>query len=871
MAFHYSFKLISVLSGLLILGGCGGGGSDAAEPVSVSGVIEIESQTRIDSDTADDLRINQFTSNNRDDEAQSLPVTGIAGGYVSSAAGSYPVRSGDDTRFDFEADEQDYFSAELSSGDRVSLQVFSDADVDAPRPRLQIFDESNREVFDSGNDGSPQSIVHVIESAAGSHVVRVSAESGGPFRYVLIVAERNAESMMNSAYQKPDFMPGEAVITMRGIDSDRSSARAMTRSLSVESARELRPGVWHLRRGKFQALATSDPELAKVETLAWVRRMHAQPDIAAASPNYIYHAQTTDPGSNPLYERQWNADLISLPVAWQAAPNAGANVGVAVLDTGVFSSDPNSPGNWHPDLQENVQVVSTNPATPDFVGIQNDLDDQPGRDSNPADPGDGQPRSSNFHGTHVAGIIAAADNELGVVGVAHQATLIPVRVLGEAGTGTLADLIAAIEWAGSRDEIDVINLSLGGVGPDGQLQAAIDAAHNAGKLVVAAAGNQGTDEPVYPAAFANVVGVGAVDGAGNRASYSNIGASVSLVAPGGDASRDANLDTRADMVISTWGTDDGRVFEPGYAELQGTSMAAPHVSGVFALMKAERPQLDSGQFFALLLNGQLTDVVGNSTEYGAGLLNAVKAIDAALDGNIRPVLGAFPAVLTFDGTNIQRQLMLNRYPSQTEMSVTGIRAGEQWLKVGVGLAVGEPVPSSVSVGINTELLGQDESGTTNLEIHYSVEGGDQRTLSVPVNVRLIDPPDMRDAGRHYVLLVSADTARTTEYQVVVTAIKGSYSFAFADVEPGTYFLVAGTDMDNNGFICENGEACAEYPVNGLPQTIEVGDGGPESLRLSTSFRRPTISSLGGPRVNFHGYRILPDTEQDPMRRLEINR
>lgn len=891
MAFHYQLRLVSVLSCLFILGGCGGGGSDApetgclgeistfskgassAESVSVSGVIEIESQTRIDSDTADDLRISQFTSNNCDDEAQSLPVTGIAGGYLSSTEGSYPVRSDGSARFDFYADKQDYFNAELSSGDRVSLQVFNDAGVDAPRPRLQIFDGSNREVFDSGSSASSQPILHVIESEAGNHILRVSSESGGPFRYVLIVADRNAESMMNSAYQDPDFIPGEAVITVRGMDSKSSSAKAMASFLSAESARELRPGVWHLRRGKSRKMATTDRALAKAETLAWVRRVNSQPSVAAASPNYIYHSQTTDLGKNLLYERQWNSDLISLPIAWQAAPNAGANVGVAVLDTGLFSSTPNSLGNWHPDLQENVQVVSTNSSTPDFVGMENDLDNQPGRDSNPADPGDGQPRSSNFHGTHVAGIIAAADNTLGVVGVAHQSTLVPVRVLGEAGTGTLADLIAAIEWAGSQDEIDVINLSLGGVGPDRQLQDAIDAAHNAGKLLVAAAGNQGTDEPVYPAAFANVVGVGAVDGAGNRASYSNIGPSVNLVAPGGDASRDANLDTRADLIISTWGTDDNGVFEPGYAGLQGTSMAAPHVSGVYALMKAERPQLDSGQFFALLLDGQLTEVVGNTTEYGSGLINAVKAMGAALEGNIPSILGASPSVLTFDSNSSERQILLNRYPSQAEMTVTGINTGEQWLEVGAGLVVGEPVPETISVRVNAELIGENESATTNLEVRYEVESGEEKALSVPVNVRLVDQTDARDAGRHYVLLVSTDSDRATEYQAVASAIGGQYNFAFENVEPGTYFLVAGTDMDNNGFICENGEACAEYPVNGLPQAIEVGGSGLDSLRLSTSFRRPTISALGGPRVNFDGYRLFSNAEleEHPMRRMEINR
>ncbi len=885
MSISAALRLLLTISGLLALAGCGGGGGSAStgclgefssfsqsavttQSVSVSGVIEIESQTRIDSDTADDLRINQSTSNNCDDEAQRLPVTGVVGGYLSPLAGTYPARSGESTRFDFEQDSQDYFNADLNPGDRVSLQVFSDERLEAPRPRLQIFDGDNREVF-VGALGDSQSILHVIESGSGDYTIRVSAQSGGPFRYVLIVAERNAESMMNTAYQNPDFVPGEAIVTFAGVNSNSDAPSSLTSSMSAESVRELRPGVWHLRQNEFKSLAAANRTLAKFKTAAWVQQLRNQAGVSAASPNYIYHAQTTSPQTNSLYGRQWNSTLISLPSAWQAAPNAGVGVGVAVLDTGLFSSTPDTAGNWHPDLEQNVRLVSTSSSSPDFVGLQNDLDNQPGRDSNPADPGDGQPRSSNFHGTHVAGIVSSVDNSIGVVGVAHRSDLIPVRVLGEAGTGNLADLIAAIEWAGNQAEIDVINLSLGGVAPNSQLENAINAAHNAGKLVVAAAGNQGTDEPTYPAAYPNVVGVGAVDAGGERASYSNVGASVSLVAPGGDASRDANLDTRADIIVSAWGTDDEGVFEPGYAGLQGTSMAAPHVSGLFALMKGEKPSLSSDEFFALMVGGQLTDAKENSTEYGAGLINAVKAVDAALDGNIPDVLAASPSVVTFVNNDSQIQLALNQYPTQANISIVGVSADAEWLRVGPELVAGEPAPSMVTLSINAALLGQSQSGTTELQIDYR-GSGTVRSLTVPVNVRLSDPNDTRDAGRHYVLLLSADEARNTVYQQVVSAIGGQYRFEFGNVEPGNYLLVAGTDMDNNGFICENGEACAEYPVNGLPQIIEVQETELAGLRMSTSFRRPTINSLGGPRVGFEGYSLNSANSEmsEPTRRME---
>ena len=108
---------------------------------------------------------------------------------------------------------------------------------------------------------------------------------------------------------------------------------------------------------------------------------------------------------------------------------------------------------------------------------------------------------------------------------------------------------------------------------------------------------------------------------------------------------------------------------------------------------------------------------------------------------------------------------------------------------------------------------------------------------------------------------------------MVTARDGSYSFSFDDIEPGEYFLVAGTDMDNNGFICESGEACAEYPVNGLPEKIVIGEERVTGVTLSTSFRRPTIASMGLPRIGFEGYRLKNDENQtaQPVRTLETKR
>ena len=369
--------------------------------------------------------------------------------------------------------------------------------------------------------------------------------------------------------------------------------------------------------------------------------------------------------------------------------------------------------------------------------------------------------------------------------------------------------------------------------------------------MVAAAGNAATDQPTYPAAYQNVIGVGAVDGAGVRADYSNTGPSVDVVAPGGDASRDADQDGFADLIVSTYGTDDGGSFVPSYTSLQGTSMAAPHVAGVYALMKGEVATLSPVGFRAFLRAGALTRPVGPASEYGFGLIDALAAMDAALDGNLPVTLSSAPSALQFNSAVLTAALTLTPFPEGEVVAVNSATSQAPWLSA----TLDPDSPLAVAVTADTTDLGPQGRYVAELVIDYDPDNGAANTLTVPVSLQLGTASDDKDAGRHYVLLVNADDEDADIQQSVVTAANGRYRFAFEDVEPGNYFLVAGTDTDNNGLICENGEACAEYPVNGLPETIRLGDAPQNGVALNTSFRRPTLSALGLPRVGFEGYRV----------------
>lgn len=215
-------------------------------------------------------------------------------------------------------------------------------------------------------------------------------------------------------------------------------------------------------------------------------------------------------------------------------------------------------------------------------------------------------RDDNGHGTHVAGTIAGMNNTLGVLGVSPQANLYAIKVLDRSGNGNYSDVIEGIEWAIAND-LNIINMSLGGTADSRTLKTAVDKAYQAGILVVASAGNNGYSKKgsiTYPAAYDSVIAVGAVDHQNKRASFSSVGSQLELMAPG------VNIES---------------TIPGGYATDSGTSMAAPHVSAVAALVWQAKPGLTNIQVRNLL--STTAQPLGDKFSYGKGLVDALKAIN----------------------------------------------------------------------------------------------------------------------------------------------------------------------------------------------------------------------------------------------------
>ena len=269
----------------------------------------------------------------------------------------------------------------------------------------------------------------------------------------------------------------------------------------------------------------------------------------------------------------WNIDRVDAEISWKIS--AGDPVKVGVIDTGIDLS--------HPDLKDNIKVG--------YNAIY------PWK----------SPNDDNGHGTHVAGIIAALNNSIGVVGVGPKIDLYAIKVLNASGSGYLSDVIEGLDWA-VKNGMQVVNMSLGTDQDVQSFHDAIKNAYNAGVTIVAAAGNSG-GAVTYPAAYSEVIAVSATDQNNQIASWSSRGPEVDLAAPG----------------VNIYSTYKGST----YKTLSGTSMAAPHVTGAAALViDAKKCGTCTPSEVRQRLQQTAIDLGDPGTDnlYGAGLVNVYKAL-----------------------------------------------------------------------------------------------------------------------------------------------------------------------------------------------------------------------------------------------------
>ncbi|MFF5445686.1 S8 family serine peptidase [Streptomyces sp. NPDC012888] len=432
-----------------------------------------------------------------------------------------------------------------------------------------------------------------------------------------------------------------------GYKSSASEASSNTAAADDAKAKGKKAGesvAFERRLGTGAALVDLGGALAPAEAADVMAQFRADPDVAYVEPDSRAYALATPNDTD--YAKQW--DLfeatagMNVPAAWDKT--TGSGVTVAVLDTGYVA---------HSDLASNV--VSGY----DFITSSSAARDGNGRDANPADEGDwsaagecgtgSKASTSSWHGTHVAGTIGASTNNAkGIAGISYGAKIQPVRVLGKCG-GATSDIVDAITWAsgGSVPGVPanptpakVINMSLGGSGTCGtSYQNAINAAVGRGTTVVVAAGNSNADAAGFsPASCNNVINVAASNRTGDRSYYSNYGAIIDIAAPGGETRRATDtpgtVTTPENGILSTLNAGTSVPAAENYKPYQGTSMAAPHVAGLAALMKSANSALTPAQIESAI-KANARPLAGTCTGgCGAGLADAAKTIDAVTSGPV---------------------------------------------------------------------------------------------------------------------------------------------------------------------------------------------------------------------------------------------
>ena len=801
------------------------------------GRISIAPTAAVDSDLNDPGQA-PYTVNDDPGRAQSLTTPVLLNGTVN-VKGTGPVGNNfvpGDPRDP--GDPDDYFRVNLVAGQVVELEFASDpaqSDVD-----LYLWSADGQRVGRS--DGVDSRFECVQVTTSGPYLVNVYAYKGASI-YNLRIGAPGSGSACAERTTAASFNPGELLALARSTGTG-TTARALV--AGIESLGADQPGPHLLRlpvaaQARPRALgagSTTPTVLPELQALKHAKRLRDSGAYVYVQPNWVMRPTallgTYPPNDRGYSYQRWHYEQINLPAAMArlaalASPPTQRPL-VAVIDDGVVLN--------HPDL---APQLFSNGRT--FASINAAGDNDSASGDNPQTPAD-QPI---FHGTHVAGTIAAATfDNLGGAGVAPMAQILPLRVILPRGALTL-DIVQAMLYAAGLPNrsglvparrADVINLSLGGDrGCDAAYLDVIGRVRAAGVIVVAAAGNSGNATPVgTPANCAGAIAVGATDARRQLTTYSQTGTPIAVTAPGGDTRQSTTGNGAPDGVYSDLATFDsaGR-RQASFGPLQGTSMAAPHVAGVMALMRYLNPAITPAQIDTLLSQGALTDdlgAAGRDPRFGWGLINARKAVDAALAsvGTPPPSSGgqvvASPTALDVGSFQSSATLTLQASSSTAER-VVSVTSDHPAVTV-------QATSLDPTTGLGTYTLTIDRSRYATAGTHYpklTVTLSPARSFTVQLTVVKTasgSAAATANFGPVYVLLIDPDTGNVVN-DVQATWSGGRYTWHFDGWTLPRLQVLAGGDLDNDGYICQRGEPCGAYPLlssNGDASVITLA--GPRS-------------------------------------------
>ncbi|MGA4976235.1 S8 family peptidase [Streptomyces cinereoruber] len=476
---------------------------------------------------------------------------------------------------------------------------------------------------------------------AGAAILGAAATTSGAFAAAPAAPTPKPAPVLQAIQALPSAPVEKLIVTYKTQAAEAGSNAAAKSDTAEKAAKTGEKLSFERRLAAGSALVDLGDSTTQQDVTKVMDAFRADPAVASVEPDIRAYAMAVTPNDTD-YAKQWDlfepTGGMNVPAAWDKT--TGSGVTVAVIDTGYAA---------HSDLAANV--VSGY----DFISSSGDARDGNGRDADAKDEGDwnatdnecgvgSKASTSSWHGTHVAGTIGAVtSNAKGIAGIAYDAKIQPVRVLGKCG-GSSADIADAITWASggtvpgvpaNPTPAKVVNLSLGGASSTcpSVYQTAINGAVARGTTVVVAAGNSNANTSGFtPANCSNVITVASTSREGNRSYYSNYGTVVDVSAPGGETRRATDtpgtVTTPENGILSTLNSGSTTQSTENYKPYQGTSMAAPHIAGLAALLKSAKSTLTPADIESAI-KANARPLPGTcSGGCGAGIADAAKTVNA---------------------------------------------------------------------------------------------------------------------------------------------------------------------------------------------------------------------------------------------------
>ncbi|MGE0192184.1 MAG: S8 family serine peptidase [Planctomycetota bacterium] len=702
---------------------------------------------------------------------------------------------------------------------------------------LELLDATGQIVIDGDQGGTPPLVLSTTLTAGSPVFVRVSIVTGHAW-YVVglegtgtpapLSAKALAAASPAAAVQAPPTVAappdGESLAGERcshhhvlagfveGADPQRVAAE-----VGASLGRRLGGGGWCVH------LDAADCAHGEDAVMALLERLEAHPEVRFAEPDYVLA-----PLGGTLDERfaeQWNLQVIGAPAAWDIT-RGSPDVVIGVVDSGIID---------HPDLAGRVV------AGYDFISSTSISADGNGRDADPTDMGDQLMPSglSTWHGTHVASIAVGGQGAAGISGVAPICRVLPLRVVGRGG-GLVSDGADAILFAagllttadGRRlaEPLRVVNLSLGSAIDSQVLEDACQQAADAGVLLIAAVGNNGSSQVLYPARYPSVMGVAAVDRTLISTAYSNFGTEVEIAAPGGN--------TNADRAGSGWsegilGAVRDQTTEPsaaGHLRIMGTSQAAPHVAAAAALVMSVDPTLTAAEVRALLrATARDLTPLGDDVGTGSGLVQVGAAVQRAFTdlGNVDvrpPALGLGWDSVRLSGLEDRVTVPLANFGGgrlDLGMPTAITEDGADWL---YGVPVLPNLPTAVISHAGLEVIvirSQIPAGPSWVSGVIAV----RNSVGVPIGriqVSVARGVLLRQGADLGVTAFDAASGGSLVARTGRACADFDYRWWFTDFDPGMFNVRAGEDIDRDGFFCEPSDACGWWGGPTLGDATDLG-------------------------------------------------